>query len=191
MLGAQSILAKIGVILLFLIVVPLTIFILRKVAYYKVYSKSGEHGWKVFIPFYSHYIRYKLMWQPRYFWFYLIPTIVISVLGIILIMNGLRIAFFVFFWPFIFLYAIASPDVLNIYDGFLDNINAMSILFLVTLIFLLGRKVLSIILKVKMAKNFGYGKGFTIGLIFLNLIFIMILAFGHSEYKGPTKLNNH
>ena len=39
---------------------------------------------------------------------------------------------------------------------------------------------------VKLAKAFGKGDGFAVGLILLNTIFIMILAFGSSEYQ----LNN-
>ena len=35
-----------------------------------------------------------------------------------------------------------------------------------------------------LSKNFGHDAGFTVGLIFLNLIFMLILAFGGSQYKG-------
>lgn len=38
---------------------------------------------------------------------------------------------------------------------------------------------------VKLAKAFGYGGGFAVGLILLNPIFIMILGFGSSVYVGP------
>ena len=34
--------------------------------------------------------------------------------------------------------------------------------------------------------NFGHGVGFTVGLIFLAVIFIPILAWGDSQYLGPT-----
>ena len=38
----------------------------------------------------------------------------------------------------------------------------------------------------KLSKAFGHGFGFTLGLIFLNPIFLMILAFGKdSQYVGP------
>ena len=38
----------------------------------------------------------------------------------------------------------------------------------------------------KLAKSFGHGTGFTVGLIFLTPIFLMILGFGSSEYWGNT-----
>lgn len=37
----------------------------------------------------------------------------------------------------------------------------------------------------KMSKAFGHDVGFTLGLVFLNPIFMLILAFGSSEYIGP------
>ncbi|MGD2033864.1 MAG: DUF5684 domain-containing protein [Bacteroidales bacterium] len=36
-----------------------------------------------------------------------------------------------------------------------------------------------------LSKSFGKGVGFTIGLILLNVIFIMILGLGGAAYKGP------
>lgn len=44
--------------------------------------------------------------------------------------------------------------------------------------------VLIIILN-DLSKSFGHGVGFTLGLIFLSLIFIPILGFGGSRYVGP------
>lgn len=37
----------------------------------------------------------------------------------------------------------------------------------------------------KLAKSFGKGIGFTIGIIFLPIIFLPILGFGSAEYYGP------
>jgi Family of unknown function (DUF5684) len=36
-----------------------------------------------------------------------------------------------------------------------------------------------------LSKSFGHGVGFTLGLIFLSVIFYLILAFGSSQYRGP------
>lgn len=44
--------------------------------------------------------------------------------------------------------------------------------------------VMMIILYVKLAKAFGQGTGFAIGLIFLPVIFLPILAFGDAQYIG-------
>ena len=55
------------------------------------------------------------------------------------------------------------------------------ILFLIPVVnFIIG-----IIVFLDLAKSFGKSTGFGIGLILLNLIFVLILAFGDAEYKGP------
>jgi hypothetical protein len=41
------------------------------------------------------------------------------------------------------------------------------------------------ILAFDLAKSFGKGAGFALGLIFLNLIFFLILGFGSAQYVGP------
>ena len=38
----------------------------------------------------------------------------------------------------------------------------------------------------KLSKSFGHGLGFTLGLIFLNPLFTLILVFGKSKYIGPS-----
>ena len=45
--------------------------------------------------------------------------------------------------------------------------------------------VMMIMLYIKLAKAYGKGTGFGIGLIFLSPIFLMILAFSNAEYIGP------
>lgn len=45
--------------------------------------------------------------------------------------------------------------------------------------------IISIISYVYLSKSFGYGGAFAVGLILLNPIFMMILAFGGSQYIGP------
>lgn len=53
----------------------------------------------------------------------------------------------------------------------------------------IGNSVVSLVLHVvsthKMSKAFGHGIGFTLGLLFFEPIFSMILAFGDSQYQGP------
>lgn len=44
--------------------------------------------------------------------------------------------------------------------------------------------VVNILANIKLAKAFGQGGGFAVGLIFLPFIFQLILAFGSSEYQG-------
>ena len=45
--------------------------------------------------------------------------------------------------------------------------------------------VIYIIMMNDLSKSFGHGVGFTLGLLFLSIIFLYILAFGSSTYRGP------
>jgi len=46
--------------------------------------------------------------------------------------------------------------------------------------------VILIVVYHRLSVVFGHGVGFTLGLIFLGIIFLPILAFGDSKYIGPT-----
>jgi hypothetical protein len=50
---------------------------------------------------------------------------------------------------------------------------------------IVGWLILAIILCIGLARSFGHGGGFAVGLFFLPWIFECILAFGDSEYLGP------
>ena len=45
--------------------------------------------------------------------------------------------------------------------------------------------IILIILFIDIAKSFGQGAGFGIGMVFLGVIFVPILGFGSSQYTGP------
>ena len=45
--------------------------------------------------------------------------------------------------------------------------------------------VIWIIVSLDVAKNFGKGAGFGIGIAFLSFIFLPILGFGDAQYQGP------
>ena len=45
--------------------------------------------------------------------------------------------------------------------------------------------IIWIIVSIDLAKSFGKGTGFAVGLIFLGPIFMMILGFGDARYVGP------
>lgn len=57
-------------------------------------------------------------------------------------------------------------------------------LFLLTFL-PIGNIVFLILTYIKLARVFGKGAGFAVGLIFLPYIFLLILAFGSSFYRGP------
>ena len=63
-------------------IITLTIGILSIIALWKIFVKAGEKGWKALIPFYNVYILFKICWETRYFWTYLILAFVIGILSV-------------------------------------------------------------------------------------------------------------
>ena len=97
--------------------------ILGIIAYWKVFVKAGQPGWKSLIPIYNIYILYKIAWG-----------------------SG---------WKFLWMLV----PLVNI--------------------------VVTVIMSLKLARAFGKGTGFGVGLVLLQSIFMMILAFGDAQYTGP------
>lgn len=73
--------------------------------------------------------------------------------------------------------------ILNLYTlvKIADGNGVKFLLFLIPVV----NFIFAIILNVKLAKAFGKGTGFAVGLIFLSFIFMLILAFGDAQYIGP------
>jgi hypothetical protein len=73
-----------------------------------------------------------------------------------------------------------------IYNLYVElRIAGMSPLWLLTLLACgVGYVIPWIICQIKTAERFGRGTGFALGLIFLNQIFVLILAFGSAQYVG-------
>lgn len=80
------------------------------------------------------------------------------------------------FW--VYLACSLLPNILRMILG--TNVFVSLISFALSIVVM----VLSIMLLHRLSKAFGHGVGFTLGLIFLSPIFLLILAFGSSEYQG-------
>ncbi len=143
----------------------LSIFIL--ICFWKLFTKAGEKGWKTLIPIYNTLTEYKLCWKTKKGWQWLLETF----FGVFLIYIG---AFMMIF----------SLDEV----GALTNptLSLVGLILIVLAIVLLVLAVInSIKLNVRLAKAYGQESAFAVGLIFLPVIFLAILAFGKSEYEGP------
>ena len=134
----------------------------------KLFIKAGEKGWKAIIPFYNSYLTFKLCWKGKKFWaaffltFFLIITLGVLTFCVILLQYEDALAF----------------D----YNSFAIIAIIASAVIIVLSIWLL---ILQIKLNVRMAKAYGQEGAFAVGLIFLPVIFLAILAFNHDEYIGP------
>ena len=133
--------------------------ILSIIAWWRIFAKAGEKGWKAIIPFYNMYVMYKLFWKVAIFIVMLVLS-TLAVIGYIIVIYGIVAAF---------------------YSG-------SSGMFMAGVLLLVACAIVALVLQIifynKLAKAFGHGAGFTVGLIFLNVIFLLILAFGSSRYLG-------
>ena len=137
-------------------VVALVICVIGIVSLWILFKKAGDKGWKAIIPFYNSYTSFKLFWKTSMFWVMLVVALVVGVLS-----------------------GTVSARIL------IDGMSGVNI-FLTALVAVLCivSLVINIIFNHKLSKSFGHGAGFTVGLVLLNPIFMLILAFGSSEYVG-------
>lgn len=90
----------------------------------------------------------------------------------------------VWFWLSVFFAAAASMC------GYaLDLQQPQTALALATLALIVASGVIHIIMNFKLARAFGHGVLFGIGLVFFHTLFIMILAFGASSYVSAARAN--
>ena len=69
-----------GMITIFAIVAVFVIcwYILNVVAYWRIFTKAGEAGWKSLIPVYNTYVQYKLTWNTKMFFVSLALSLITS-----------------------------------------------------------------------------------------------------------------
>ena len=78
------------------------------------------------------------------------------------------------------------PGILSGFVVGMDGNEALAgVLPLLMMAGVIATLVIGITNTVKLAKAFGKGGGFAVGLIFLSIIFYCILAFGKAQYIGP------
>ena len=87
-----------------------------------------------------------------------------------------------FFW-LTFVLGIAA----SVVQGFADPAGSNTAILAVVSLLRIIAGIISILYSVILAKAFGKGTGFAIGLIFLSPIFMLILGFGDAQYCGADK----
>ncbi len=125
--------------------------VLQIVAWWKIFTKAGEKGWKCLIPFYSQYTQFKITWETQYFW-----LMIALVIGFVILMP---------------------------IGVFIGGIMGVLIGTLAVVIYV-AAFVIGITATHRLSQAFGHGVGFTLGLLFLQPIFTLILGLGSDQYLG-------
>lgn len=140
------------------------IYIFVIIAFWKIFTKAGEKGWKSLIPFYNFYVALKIVGMSGMWLFALIAATILQTT----------------------VFYVALGDRANAYIngeiGLPQDVatNVWVILTIVLLIFV--SLYVNIRFYYRLSKAFGKGVGYTIGLIFLPEIFTLILGFGSAKY---------
>ncbi len=78
--AAAFLLAALGTYL----VIALIWYILQVIAYWRVFTKAGQPGWKSIIPFYNQYTQFRISWKvPYMYWVWLACIVAGLILGAI------------------------------------------------------------------------------------------------------------
>ena len=140
---------------IFAIVFAVAWYILQVVAYWKIFTKAGRPGWHSIIPFLNEWDRTDMSWNRTMAW----VMIACMILGSILYSTGTTVN----------------------EDGVVVRTVVGNIGSIISLV----GGIIAIISEYKLAKAFGKGFGFFLGLLFLNPVFKLILGFGDAQYQGP------
>lgn len=149
-----------------MLIVVLLFAVLVVIGGWKIFEKAGEKGWKILIPIYGEYILFKIVGAKKLFWGMLGITIVTSIM---MAANNIPVDFN------------ASQEVIN------EQLNAVKwsehIPYLIGLtVSCITAIVAEIILSIRMAKAFGKGLAYILGLIFFPEIVYVVLGFGKAKY---------
>ena len=142
-------------------IITLAIAILFIIAWWKLFTKAGEPGWKSIIPIYNIYTFCKIIGIN--FWIYClaIPIVLSILLGVT-----------------------ASTSLTALSNSSTFSLSAFSGLGLVSILLVYGYAIFfDIYSAIKLGNAFDKGTGFKVGLVFLPNIFLLILAFGASKYN--------
>ena len=170
--------------------INLAVMVLTIVASWIMYAKAGEHGWAAIVPFYSSYVKFRIAGKQKLFWGYLVASIA-SIAGCILLMyeiiaSGLSV--------------MTSSYMGSYYDstyGYAGNrigahMGMLIFALILIIVAMIAALVMNILCCVGLSHAFGKGAGFACGLIFLNVIFVCIIAFNKNiVYVGDGYNSNN
>ena len=107
--------ATIGMLVYLLVCLVLSVVVIA--AQWIIFTKAGEAGWKIFIPFYANYIQFKITWGNGWLFLLLCVPVVNAVVSIMYVIKlaqcfgkGGGYAVGLIFLPFIFMPMLAFGD---------------------------------------------------------------------------------
>ncbi len=147
--------------------INLAVLVLTVIAYWMVFEKAGEAGWKALIPFYNEYILYKVSGKKNLFWWQLACQILGIIASIVMVVAGIFLIISLFGGDYDYSY--------GLFFGSCAVLAATAIAGLVLRIFQC----------IGLTKAFGISGGYAVGLVLIPVVFYCILAFSSNmRYVG-------
>lgn len=150
-----------GMFAVFMLAV-IAVYILLIIAEWKIFTKAGEKGWKSLIPIYNMVVFFRIIGISPWW------VLVLFVLS--------------------FLPSLTGAITTNGTDVTIASGNVFGTISLVVYIFVFI--FIGIWSSYRLAKAFGKGIGYTIGLILLPEVFYLILGFGKAKYDKKAVLKD-
>ena len=146
-------------------IIILGILVLSIVDLWIIFEKAGEKGWAALIPFYNQYVAFKIGGKEKLFWWNLGVTC-LAIAGYM---------FALIFWVLTFVSGIGS--------GATVLVTIVGVI--IAICCLIASVVFKIFMYIGLAEAFNLGGGFTVGLIFIPIVFLSIMAFSKKiQYKN-------
>ena len=147
-------------------IVALVFAIMVIIGQWKIFEKAGEKGWKSIIPIYGQYILFKIAGIKTWFWVLFCTSIVASIM---MAANNLPVD-----WNLPQAELNAQLNAIN-WGNYIPYVLGMVLICIVAL-------AAEIALAIKLAKAFGKGVSYVLGLIFIPEIVLLVLGFGKAKY---------
>lgn len=158
--------AVVGATLGTILTVGLIIGVLLIIAGWRIFEKAGEKGWKILIPIYNTFILFRICGIEKWFWAMLGATIFASILMGADMPTATTVTS-----DGVWTYSVAD---LTGHTAYIIGTAISCVVGLAT----------TITVAIRLAKAFGKGVGYTLGIIFLPNIFTLILGFGKAKYSA-------
>ncbi|MBQ7041065.1 hypothetical protein IJN73_03330 [Candidatus Saccharibacteria bacterium] len=140
-------------------------YIFVVIALWKIFTKAGIKGWKSLIPIYNLYCAYKMVGiSPLWILWQVLSSLACSIALCVALGDRLD--------------AYLNSTSTELPEDVVTN----GWVIITTLIACVISIYIGIRFAIRLAKAFGKGGGFAVGLIFLQPIFLLILGFGSAKY---------
>ena len=198
-------------------VVYLAQYVMKSLGYMKCLQKAGKPTWKAWVPFYNDFTMYKIVGLKSFLVIFKVISAIITVIYLIVyfgivgqmlndaddIINNAsssyystnnstlnkksNSAYYNNSYKRPTTSAKYDEELDEIMDSYLGKTAGIMILSVVDSLLGIGIFVINIFFAIKISKAYGLGGGYIAGMILLPTIFILIIGFGKSQYKGDYK----